>query len=202
MEREKMIEEMIRDFSGDMEYVTSEMIQDSIKRGGYVDFVKMYDIGYRKIPDGAVVLTKEELNDKDVMKEMYELANACHDEKCAELNLLSYQYHKLEQQLIQARKETVKEICDFAESEIKRLGKETVTDSFGERPLLVEEMQDESEEPEAEEKTPAAIDQIRQIMNQEKLEAYAEARDILVEAFRDNILKDYVRRIFYEKFGV
>ena len=34
------------------------------------------------------------------------------------------------------QRETTNEICDFAESEIKRLGKETVTDTFGERPLL------------------------------------------------------------------
>ena len=34
------------------------------------------------------------------------------------------------------RSQTTKEICDFAEGEIKRLGKETTTDSFGERPLL------------------------------------------------------------------
>lgn len=70
------------------------------------------------------------------------------------------------------------------------------------RPSSVEEMEDESEEPVAEEKTPAAIDQIQQIINQEKLKAYVEARDVLVETFRDDVLKDYIREVFREKFGV
>ncbi len=67
---------------------------------------------------------------------------------------------------------------------------------------LAEEMKDASEEPTIEEKTPATIDQIQQIINQEKLKAYVEARDVLVETFRDDVLKDYIREVFREKFGV
>lgn len=38
--------------------------------------------------------------------------------------------------LEQEKKETVREICEFAEKQIKLLSKEKTTDSFGERPLL------------------------------------------------------------------
>ena len=70
--------------------------------------------GYRKIPDGAVVLLVGE-------------NNQALDERTIEY----FVKHNAK-----VRKETAKEICDFAESEIKKLGKETTTDSFGERPLL------------------------------------------------------------------
>ena len=84
----------------------------------------MYDNkGYRKIHDGAVVLTKEELIKAVEEGYIYDTT------KGNKINII-------EMAIEIARKEVVKEICDFAESEIKRLGKETVTDSFGERPLL------------------------------------------------------------------
>lgn len=71
--------------------------------------------GYRKIPDGAVVLTREEYYDlKNKVKWVKELGASAD----------------------KIRRETAREICDFAENEIKKLGKETTTDSFGERPLL------------------------------------------------------------------
>lgn len=59
MEREKIIEEMIRDYYPE-EVANSESIRYAIQHGGYANIIRLFDLGYRKIPDGAVVLTKEE----------------------------------------------------------------------------------------------------------------------------------------------
>ena len=59
MEREKMIEEMIRDYYPE-EVANSESIRYAIQHGGYANIVRLFDLGYRKIPDGAVVMTREE----------------------------------------------------------------------------------------------------------------------------------------------
>ena len=64
---------------------------------------KIFNAGYRKIDKDSVVLTKEELNKKYVSVEMYELAKAFHDEKCAEFEKLCYDYEKLKQQLKEAQ---------------------------------------------------------------------------------------------------
>lgn len=68
--------------------------------------------GYRKIPEGLVVLTREELDKKYVSISMYELAKAFHNEKCAEFEKLCYDYNKLKTEQEQARKETAE---NFAE---------------------------------------------------------------------------------------
>lgn len=59
MDREKEIEEMIRDYYPE-EVANSESIRYAIQHGGYANIVRLFDLCYRKIPEGAVVLTKEE----------------------------------------------------------------------------------------------------------------------------------------------
>ena len=151
MEREKEIEEMIRDYYRYDEFVPSDDLQEAIRKGGYINIVNLYDANYRKIPDGEVVLTREEYNglriDKGYMEFLKkQLGNLPveyailkkRDEEQADLfakTMEAYQ-NALEEAKEQVRKETAMEICDFAEKEIKKLGKETTTDSFGERPLL------------------------------------------------------------------
>lgn len=74
--------------------------------------------------ENSVVLSREELNKKYISVEMYELAKAFHDEKCAEFEKLCYDYHKLQDTInekiaskiadyvAQARKETAREILE------------------------------------------------------------------------------------------
>lgn len=59
---------------------------------------------YELIAENKVVLTKEELDKKYVSMDMYELAKAFHDEKCAEFEQLCYDYYKLKAELEQAYK--------------------------------------------------------------------------------------------------
>ena len=112
MEREKMIEEMVK------------IIKKTYEKHGVFNpkwFAEA--ICDKFFSYGAVVLTKEELVKAVEEGYIYDTT------KGNKINLI-------EMARDVERKEVVKEICDFAESEIKRLGKETVTDSFGERPLL------------------------------------------------------------------
>lgn len=95
---------------------------------------ELYNADYRKIPEGSVVLSKEELNKKYVPVAMYDLAKAFHDKKCAEFEKLCYDYEKLNQRLKdaqefwkasyrteqEARKETAKEIFNALMVLIKR----------------------------------------------------------------------------------
>ena len=119
MEREKIVEEMVAvmgEWAIENKMCWNSKHAESLSK-------TLIDNNIRKIPDGVVVLTKEELI--KAMEEGY-IYDTTRGNK---INLI-------EMAREQARKEVVKEICDFAKSEIKRLGKETVTDSFGERPLL------------------------------------------------------------------
>ena len=60
MDKEKEIEQMIRDYYHYDEYIPSDDLQEAIRKGGYINIVNLYNANYRKIPEGAVVLTKEE----------------------------------------------------------------------------------------------------------------------------------------------
>lgn len=73
----------------------------------------IYDIVNKYIPEGAVVLTKEQQSDIDKgIRDTYIAGRR------------------------DGRNETASEICDFMKEEVKKLGKERVVDTFGERPLL------------------------------------------------------------------
>ena len=57
--REKAIEEMVRDYYGDMDCISSEMIQEAIREGGYVNITSLYDKGYRKAEEVRKETAKE-----------------------------------------------------------------------------------------------------------------------------------------------
>lgn len=40
--------------------LTREQLENTIKRGGYSDAVKLVKLGYRKLPENSVVLSREE----------------------------------------------------------------------------------------------------------------------------------------------
>lgn len=77
----KEIEEMVRDYYPN-DTASSESIQDSIAKGGYANIVALYDKGYRKIPEGAVVLSENEYynlidkNAKNCIKQMVLIGDA------------------------------------------------------------------------------------------------------------------------------
>lgn len=60
--------------------------------------------------DSVIVLSREEFENNYVTVQMYELAKAFHDEKCAEFEKLCYDYNKLKNQLDQASKEKSEKI--------------------------------------------------------------------------------------------
>lgn len=106
MEREKMIEEMIRDYYRYDEFIPSADLQESIKKGGYINIVNLYDVGYRKIPEGAVVLTRKEYQKYCAYKIIEPQIKGCMDRE-----------RKLEKQLEQARKEAVREVLKKVDEE-------------------------------------------------------------------------------------
>lgn len=54
--REKAIAKMIKDsdFDGTFEFVTEEQFADIVRKGGYRDFARVYDAGYRKVDKDSV----------------------------------------------------------------------------------------------------------------------------------------------------
>jgi predicted nucleotidyltransferase len=94
------------------------------------------------IPENAVVLTREELEKKTVPIEMYDLAKAFHDEKCAEFEKLCYDYNKLkrdfEYNLVQERKQTRKETAEKFAGRLKAMAYQSTDWSHGEHPMVVE----------------------------------------------------------------
>lgn len=134
MEREKEIEVMIRDYYHYDEYIPSDDLQEGIRKGGYINIVNLYNSNYRKIPDGAVVLTREEYDglriDKEYMgflkKQLSDLPieNAILKKRDAEQadlfakTMEAYQ-NALEEAQEQARKETAREILRKAEKKAR-----------------------------------------------------------------------------------
>lgn len=134
MAREEMIEEIVFTRSPIERQIDMYGCEIGISRQWYEETCCILeDINkgiYRKIPDGAVVLTREEYERLKSDRKI-KVVQHLDDEYTVEIPQCEY-----DEMLEQARKETAREICDFAENEIKKLGKETTTDSFGERPLL------------------------------------------------------------------
>ena len=97
MEREKEIEEMIRDYYHYDEFIPSDDLQEAIKKGGYINIVNLYDAGYRKIPEDAVVITEN--NALAIINAI--LLNSTVTDAIAKL---------VEKEKEQARKETAREI--------------------------------------------------------------------------------------------
>ena len=59
--REKAIAKMIKDsdFDGTFEFVTEEQFADIVRKGGYRDFARVYDAGYRKADEVRKETAKE-----------------------------------------------------------------------------------------------------------------------------------------------
>lgn len=88
-------------------------------------------LGYRKIHEGEVVLTKEEYEDLELKYDkIYKQAEADIHGNIADGGTSCHWCEDI------TKRETVMQICDFIKKEVKKLGKERVVDSFGERPLL------------------------------------------------------------------
>lgn len=84
MNDKEMLEEMVEEILQEFTNCYSEEDKDCL-----IEIIRNY------IPKNAVVLAKEEINKKYVSVEMYELAKAFHNEKCAEFEKLCYDYLKL-----------------------------------------------------------------------------------------------------------
>lgn len=74
----------------------------------------LYNTNYRKVPENAVVLTREEYeelkNESAAIAKDYQEMGQFYDEKCEELEKLIQEKHKWTEQ---ARKETAKEILKW-----------------------------------------------------------------------------------------
>lgn len=68
---------------------------------------------------GKVVISKKELNKKYVSVEMYELAKAFHDEKCAEFEKLCYNYYKLRSKINDNNEKIASDIANLIAKERK-----------------------------------------------------------------------------------
>ena len=88
-------------------------------------------------------ITEQEMQDR--VEEMVSIAGLCISGNCRSCNKMRFceDYDKAKQIVYymierdsEVQKETAKEICAFYDVEIKKLGRETVEDSFGVRSLL------------------------------------------------------------------
>lgn len=118
MEREKIIDE-IRNYvkeNAEMGWVNADEVLRKINE---------------VIPKSAVVLTKEEYEDLELeYDKIYKQAEADIHGNIADGGTSCHWCEDI------TKRETVMQICDFIKKEVKKLGKERVVDTFGERPLL------------------------------------------------------------------
>ena len=92
---------------------------------------RLIEANYTKKSEDSVVLTKEEYEELEAnYDKIYKQAEADIHGNMADGGTSCHWCEDL------TKKQTVMQVCDFIKEEVKKLGKEKVVDSFGERPLL------------------------------------------------------------------
>ena len=113
-EKKQEIEELEKDISKDLQGV----LETEIKSLARV----LNKLGYRKIPENAVVLTEEELTERDY--ERYNLGYETHRQESQKredyIETLSHHINDLEKALLIARKETAKKGAKMAKNKAIR----------------------------------------------------------------------------------
>lgn len=120
MNEKEMIEEMAKDLNSSIAMMTNENFS------GCLDIARfLTDLGYRKIPEGSVVLSKEELRNltnKVFVEHLMEVTK-----RQAEEREMLYEW------LSQARKETAKEIIKFVSEHCDNESLIWLLDEFAEK---------------------------------------------------------------------
>jgi hypothetical protein len=135
MDKQKQIEEMEKDIAVRM--AMAKGVAGSMNNGveGWLASY-LHDLGYRKIPENAVVLTREEQMARDY--ECYNLGYETHKQESQKredyIKTLEHHINDLERALIIARKETAEK---FAER-LKEMAYQSTDWSHGEHPMVVE----------------------------------------------------------------